>query len=84
MCVGVFKPMEPLGAVRQFISDCLLDPSRQYKLSFMRTQLCENTDRLAQLGLVSIVTILIIIVVIIGTLFHFVVAINLVFDNVYL
>lgn len=51
--VGVFRPMEPLSTVRQFISDCLLDPSREYKLSFMRNELADDSSRLAQLGLVG-------------------------------
>ncbi len=50
--------METLSAVREFISNCLFDASRQYKLSFMRNQLTDDNNRLAEIGLVSIIIII--------------------------
>ena len=53
LCSGVFRPVETLSSVRQFISSCLLDPSREYKLVFLKTPLNDSDLRLAQIGLVS-------------------------------
>ena len=54
---GVFCPRDPLSEVRQMVSNSIIDPSQEFSFVFLQTPLLEDTATLAQLGLVSIISL---------------------------